>query len=285
MRYPTHELNEKDLPFGLYDILRASGGYFVGDIILDPIELPHLSLPKTINFQDKIIEQFNSLVVADGLGTYALHKNKKMLIISKLKAKPRDATMDEIMYDVDNFGEQVFWPKEFYAQNAGISLEEVEELPLQKFRFPKNSLFGDEEEFIYVGPLRASKYIFSTFIDQYPDRVPLERIEEILSGLDDENEELASGGLIVSMSSHGVTAPLKYLRKNQFGGSNEVLPSSFKDIDLTALNEGLENYLQKNKSMLKEHMDSVMQQHRQQQPNMFDFSNDGSLSRFYNFED
>ena len=285
MRYPIHELTESSLPLGLYDVLRASGGYFVGDIILEPIELPHLSLSKAIDFQGKVMDQFNSSVVADGLGTYALHKNKKMILVSKLNAKARAASTSEIMHDVDNFGEQVFCSKDFYAQQAGIKLEEVDELPIQKFRFPKNSLFGDEEEFIYTGPLRMSKCVFSTFIDQYPNRVPLGKIEIILNDLVSGQEYVASGGLIVAMSSRGVTAPLKYSRKNQFGGTDELLPECFKGVNLSALNEGLESYIAKNKNFLEPHVKSVLQQHKQQQPNMFDFSNDGSMNCFYDFDD
>ncbi|MBN1175884.1 hypothetical protein JXA48_04540 [Candidatus Woesearchaeota archaeon] len=288
IKYPTMKLTDKDFPLGVYNTLRLSGGYFVGNIHLEPIELPHMGLSNNINSQGKSIDEFNRLVVNDDLGTYALHMNQPMLLISKLWAVPRPATLDEIYHDADNFGEQVWCSKEFYAERAGITLEEVEKEPNQKFKFPEGSWLGGEE-FIYMGPVRVSEYIFSTFIDQYPNRVDMAEIEKIIEGMKPEGDiyegTLAEGGFVVALSEYGVTSPLKYVRQNSFGGKDEVLPTKFEQITLAPLYDGLKNYIAMNKESLDAQNAETLMHHKRERPDLFNGRfEDGSMSSWYNFD-
>jgi hypothetical protein len=281
--YPVHEITDDHLPNGVYDILRASGGYFVGNILLDAVQLPHMGLSNSLDSETKAIKEFEERVVQNELGTYALHKDQPMLIIAKMLAQPRPATLDEIMHDVDHFGEQVWWPKDFYAEKAGVAVDAIDYSRVQTFQFPKGSLFGDEE-FIYVGPTRWSSFVFSTFIDQHPLRVPLDKVQPLVNDLYDDKGAMGEGGYIVALSQDGVTAPLKYVQENSFS-TQEVNPRSFEQIrlGLSSLNKGLQEYLHAQKESVLQHKKTCLAQHKKEQPGLFNFSEDGSMSSWYNF--
>jgi len=281
--YPIHEITDNHLPNSIYDILRASGGYFIGNVVLDAVQLPHMGLSNSLDSEGRAIKEFVERVIKNELGTYALHKDQAMLIIAKMLAKPRLATLDEIMHDVDHFGEQVWWPKDFYAQKAGVAVEDIDYAHVQTFQFPKGSLFGDEE-FIYVGPTRWSEFVFSTCIDQFPNRIPLKQIESIVDNLYADKEHMGAGGYIAALSQDGVTAPLKYARETGFS-KQEVNPESFAQIesDLPSLQTGLQEYMQANEHVVKKHKIACLEQHKKEQPGLFNFSEDGSMSQWYNF--
>lgn len=224
------DLCDDDLPHNFMTLVSDNGGYFIGNISIETPQLPHVAHYQVDSIQRNTIKEFEENVVKP-LNAYTSQLNKPLILLSKLSGVPRPTTIDEIVYDVDDLSDQMYVDKESLSLLLNKPLEEIEKLTNQRFRFPKDNWRSVvDEEFFYIGPDRYSSFVFSTYVDNFPNRLSLDFVKELLDDLTPEapkfnlkgySPKIADGGYILSMSKNGEMTPLTFINSDTLIGSDD----------------------------------------------------------------